>query len=271
MGFKIGLKLWSVNADAYLSEAERLYADGVFSYIELFVVPGTENTLDAWRRLHDEKGVPFIIHNAHAAQGFNLADESAERKNVEIYRETRKFADDLGARYVIFHGGVDGSIKETARQLKALEEPRALLENKPLAPIANPFGVKECRGATVEEIGFVLNEVKCGCCLDIGHAVCAANSQSIEPYGYVAGLADMFKPVMFHLSDISDTASPYDSHLHLGGGVLDIFRVCREIFPIDACITLETPKGRTDDFMDFELDVRIILEASGAREGGVSC
>ena len=84
MGFKIGLKLWSVNADAYLSEAERLYADGVFSYIELFVVPGTENTLDAWRRLHDEKGVPFIIHNAHAAQGFNLADESAERKNVEI-------------------------------------------------------------------------------------------------------------------------------------------------------------------------------------------
>jgi sugar phosphate isomerase/epimerase len=271
MDLKIGLKLWSVNTDAYQREAERLYADGTFSYIELFVVPGTGNTLDAWRRLHDEKGVPFIIHNAHAAQGFNLADESAERKNVEIYRETRKFADVLDARYVIFHGGVDGSVKETARQLKALEEPRALLENKPLAPLANPFGVKECRGATVDEIGFVINEVGCGFCLDVGHAVCAANSLSMEPYGYVRELARRFSPAMYHLSDVCDTTSPCDSHLHLGGGALDIPRVCREIFPINACITLETPKWRTDDLVDFELDVRVILEASYVSKGGVSC
>ena len=255
---KIGLKLWSVNTDAYLSEAERLYADGTFSYIELFVVPGTENTLDAWRRLHDEKGVPFIIHNAHAAQGFNLADESAERKNVEIYRETRKFADALGARYVIFHGGVDGSIKETARQLKALEEPRALLENKPLAPIANPFGVKECRGATVEEIGFVLNEVKCGFCLDIGHAVCAANSQSIEPYGYVADLADMFKPAMFHLSDVADINSEYDSHLHFKTGQLDIARIKRGVFPDDATVSIETIKDSPIDLNDYVKDVEVL-------------
>ena len=255
---KIGLKLWSVNTDAYLSEAERLYADGTFSYIELFVVPGTENTLDAWRRLHDEKGVPFIIHNAHAAQGFNLADESAERKNVEIYRETRKFADALGARYVIFHGGVDGSIKETARQLKALEEPRALLENKPLAPIANPFGVKECRGATVEEIGFVLNEVKCGFCLDIGHAVCAANSQSIEPYGYVAGLADMFKPAMFHLSDVADINSVYDSHLHFKTGQLDIARIKRGVFSDDSTVSIETIKDSPIDLNDYVKDVEVL-------------
>lgn len=255
---KIGLKLWSVNTDAYLSEAERLYADGTFSYIELFVVPGTENTLDAWRRLHDEKGVPFIIHNAHAAQGFNLADESAERKNVEIYRETRKFADALDARYVIFHGGVDGSIKETARQLKAIEEPRALLENKPLSPLANPFGVKECRGATVEEIGFVLSEVKCGFCLDVGHAVCAANSQSMEPYGYAAGLADMFKPAMFHLSDVADIHSVYDSHLHLGEGELDIAWIKREVLSDGVMVSVETVKDSRSDLNDFVKDVEVL-------------
>lgn len=255
---KIGLKLWSVNTDAYLSEAERLYADGTFSYIELFVVPGTENTLDAWRRLHDEKGVPFIIHNAHAAQGFNLADESAERKNVEIYRETRKFADFLDAKYIIFHGGVDGSIKETARQLKALEEPRTLLENKPLAPLANPFGVKECRGATVDEIGFVLNEVKCGFCLDVGHAVCAANSQSMEPYGYVADLADMFKPAMFHLSDVADINSVYDSHLHFKTGQLDIARIKKDVFPDGATVSIETTKDSPFDLNDFVKDAEVL-------------
>lgn len=255
---KIGLKLWSVNTEAYLSEAERLYADGTFSYIELFVVPGTENTLDAWRRLHDEKGVPFIIHNAHAAQGFNLADESAERKNVEIYLETRKFADSLDAKYIIFHGGVDGSIKETARQLKALEEPRALLENKPLSPLANPFGVKECRGATVDEIGFVLNEVKCGFCLDVGHAVCAANSQSMEPYGYVADLADMFKPAMFHLSDVADVHSVYDSHLHLGEGAMDIVRIKKDVFPNGATVSIETIKDSPFDLNDFVKDAEVL-------------
>lgn len=255
---KIGLKLWSVNTEAYLSEAERLYADGTFSYIELFVVPGMENTLDAWRRLHDEKGVPFIIHNAHAAQGFNLADESAERKNVEIYLETRKFADSLDAKYIIFHGGVDGSIKETARQLKALEEPRALLENKPLSPLANPFGVKECRGATVDEIGFVLNEVKCGFCLDVGHAVCAANSQSMEPYGYVADLADMFKPAMFHLSDVADIHSVYDSHLHLGEGELDIAWIKREVLSDGVMVSVETVKDSRSDLNDFVKDVEVL-------------
>ena len=87
--FRLGLKLWSVNTDAYLREAERLFAAGVFSYVELFVVPETLETLAAWRRLHDAKGVPFVVHNAHAAKGFNLADPSAETRNREIYAQTR--------------------------------------------------------------------------------------------------------------------------------------------------------------------------------------
>ena len=259
--YRIGLKLWSVNTGAYLREAERLFGEGVFSYIELFVVPETMGTLDAWGRLHVEKGVPFVIHNAHAATGFNLADSAAEARNREIYRETRCFADALDARHVIFHGGIDGSIKDTARQLKMLKEPRALLENKPVVPLPNKVGAQFCRGATVEEIGHVLHETGCGFCLDVGHAVCAATSQGLEPYAYVGELARRFSPAMFHLSDVLDMSSPYDAHPHLGTGTLDIPRLKRTIFPPDAAISIETVKDSLANLDDFIQDARYIENA----------
>ena len=253
--YQIGLKLWSVNTDAYLSEAKRLFAEGVFSYIELFVVPDTMETLGVWRRLHDEKGIPFVVHNAHAAAGFNLADRAAEARNREIYAQTRVFAEALEARHVIFHGGVDGSIEETARQLKELEEPRALLENKPAKPLPNKAGVTSCRGATIDEIGHVLAEAGCGFCLDVAHAVCAANAQGIEPYAYVEELNGRFSPAMYHLSDVADMSSPYDAHPHLGTGALDIPRLVRTVFPPDAAISIETVKDSPTNLDDFARDV----------------
>ena len=256
--YRIGLKLWSVNTDAYLREAERLFADGVCSYVELFVVPESMKALGAWRRLHDEKGTPFVVHNAHAAAGFNLADRSAEVRNREIYAQTRKFADALDARHVIFHGGVDGSVEETARQLKALEEPRALLENKPVKPLPNKAGVTSCRGATIDEIGHVLAATGCGFCLDVGHAVCAANAQGIEPYAYVEELNGRFSPAMYHLSDVVDMSSPYDAHPHLGTGALDIPRLRRELFPADAMISIETVKDSPTGLDDFINDTRCL-------------
>ena len=213
-------------------------------------------TLDAWRRLHVEKGMPFILHNAHAATGFNLADRAAEARNREIYAQTRTFADALNARYVIFHGGIDGTIEETARQLKALGEPRALLENKPFVPLPNKVGAKFCRGATVEEIGYVLRETGCGFCLDVGHAVCAAASQGLETYAYVGELARRFSPSMFHLSDVLDMSSQFDAHPHLGTGALDIVRLGREVFMPDALISIETAKDSLTKLDDFMQDAR---------------
>lgn len=257
--YRIGLKLWSVNTGAYLREAERLFAEGFFSYIELFVVPDTMVTLGAWERLHVEKGVPFVIHNAHAATGFNLAERAAEARNREIYAQTRAFADALDARHVIFHGGVDGSIEETARQLKSLEEPRALLENKPAKPLPNNAGVTSCRGATIDEIDHVLVEAGCGFCLDVGHAVCAANTQGIEPYAYAEELNGRFSPAMFHLSDVADMSSQYDAHPHLGTGTLDIPRLKRTIFPPDAAISIETVKDSPVNLDDFARDVESLV------------
>ena len=258
---RTGLKLWSVNTGTYLHEAERLFKEGMLSYIELFVLPETVGALDAWRRIHDEKGVPFVVHNAHAATGFNLADASAESRNREIYAQTRAFADALGAWHVIFHGGVDGTAEEAARQLKSLEEPRALLENTPFVPLPNAAGVRNCRGATEEEIAFVLDAAGCGFCLDVGHAVCAANSQGVEPYGYVSELAHRFSPAMFHLSGVTDMSSPYDAHPHLSGGELDIAWLKREVFPPDALISIETVKDSPTDLDDFIQDARYLENA----------
>lgn len=252
--YKIGLKLWSTNTDHYLHEAERLYAAGVFDYIELFVVPETVETLPEWQRLHEERQIPFIIHNAHSAVGFNLAEAECEAVNIEIYRQSKLFADALNAKYIIFHGGVDGAIEEVARQLNNFVEPRALLENKPYLPLPGLQKHRVCRGATFEEISYVLSEVGCGFCLDIGHAVCAANSQGLEPYAYIDKLSSL-RPTMFHLSDVKDMASQYDAHPHLGTGALDINRLKTTVFPTDAMISVETVKDSKTSLADFEIDV----------------
>ena len=254
MAPEIGLKLWSVNTGAYLHEAERLHAEGVFDYVELFVVPETLETLGDWKRLQGETGMPFVIHNAHFVTGFNLADAAMTARNRSICSQTRTFADTLEAKHVIFHGGMDGTVEETVRQLKGLAEPRALLENTPCVPLTNNMGARSCRGATVEEIAYVLEMTGCKFCLDVGHAVCAANAQGLEPYAYVAELARRFAPVMFHLSDVADMRSPYDAHPHLGTGELDIPRLCREVFPRDARISIETVKDSSDNLCDFRED-----------------
>ena len=254
MGFRLGLKLWSTNTGSLAGAAERLFAEGAFDYIELFVVPGSLATLPEWKRLHETCGIPFVIHNAHTAQGFNLAKREMESRNREIFGETRRFADALAAERIIFHGGTDGDVGETVRQLKAFGEKRALVENKPFVPLPNDAGVKFCRGATAEELERIIDGAGCGFCLDIGHAVCSANSQGLEPYAFASDLARRFRPEMFHLSDVTDMASPYDAHPHLGMGELDILRICREILPADAMVTIETVRDSMTDLEDFRRD-----------------
>ncbi len=253
---EVGLKLWSTNVGDYLREAERLYAEGVFDYLELFVVPDFMDVLPQWKRLHDALHMPCVVHNAHFAAGFNLADTGAEARNREIFMQTRAFADALDARYIIFHGGVDGSAAETARQLKSLSEPRALLENTPCVPLPNRLGAKACRCATEEEIALVTGEAGCGFCLDVGHAVCAANSLALEPYAYVERLNSRFSPRMYHLSDVSDIASEFDAHPHLGTGRLDLKRIVARLMPDGSMVSVETEKSRNTDLQDFEEDVR---------------
>lgn len=250
----IGLKIWSTNTGPLAVAAERLFKEGAFGYIELFAVPGSLATLPEWKRLHEAWGIPFVIHNAHSAQGFNPAKTELAERNLEIFAETKAFADALEAEHVIFHGGTDGDVGETVRQLKAFGEKRALIENKPFVPLENPAGVKFCRGATADELERIIDGTGCGFCLDIGHAVCSANSQGLEPYAFASELARRFRPEMFHLSDVTDMTLPYDAHPHLGTGELDIPRVCREVFLPNAKISIETVRDSLTDLEDFRRD-----------------
>ena len=250
--YKKGLKLWSINTDKYFDEAVRLYNKGIYDYIELYVVPDSLDNLLKWKTLE----IPFIIHCPHFAHGFNLAKREKQESNRKIFSEVQKYADELNAPYIVVHGGIDGDIRETAVQMTLLNEPRALIENKPYVAIPNRMGGEFCRGYNVDEIKTVIESANCGFCLDFGHAICAANSIKQPVYSYIEQFLKL-NPDMYHLTDIEDITSPYDSHPHLGTGQLDIKRVLGYI-PEGKHITFETIKNSKENLDDFIEDMNYL-------------
>jgi len=250
--YKLGLKLWSVNIEHYYKEALKLYNDNVFDYIELYVVPDSLNCLDIWQKVN----IPYVIHCPHSAHGFNLAKKSHRAYNFEIYKQVKEYADILNAKYIIFHGGIDGNIEETAYQLAEFHEEKALLENKPCIALSNNMKGKYCRGFNVEEIRTVKDRADCGFCLDFGHAICAANYQKKDRLAYIVDLVKL-NPNMFHLADLNDINSVYDSHLHLGKGQLMINKII-DFLPKEAMITLEIEKKSKFNLNDFIDDCLIM-------------
>ena len=108
-----------------------------------------------------------------------------------------------------------------------------------------------CIGSTYEELKYIMDVSGCGFCLDIGHAICSANSQNIEPYGFVEKLSTL-NPKRVHLSDI-DTLSIYDQHLNYGNGNLD-FRKVLKILSNSISITIETNKKSSVNLIDYKYD-----------------
>ena len=213
--FNIGLKLWSTNEN-YVEEAKRLFENGVCNYIELYIIPGSLDKIDLWKNLCSQK-VPFIIHAPHFKEGVNFAKKECKTRNMLLAKESIEFANILDSKYIIFHPGIAGDINETARQFNELNDNRILVENKPYF-IERDDSI--CNGATIEEIKFVLENTTVGFCLDIGHAICAANALKLEPIEFLKSLLAL-EPKMFHLTD-NDFSSVYDKHYHFGKGNLPI-------------------------------------------------
>lgn len=249
---RIGLKLWSKNTDYYYAEARRLYKDGWFDYIELFVVPGTTDTINKWKILRSDFDIPFALHAPHSMVGVNLADKSLETSNAKAYEEVAMFADALSPKFTVVHAGINGTIEETIRQLNVIRPKNILIENKPYKTI---YGEPICRGSSIEEIKKVLEGYNCGFCLDIGHAICTANANSIEPYGFVEEF-QQFLPSCYHISD-NDIHGDIDKHLHIGQGNYDVKRIfC--IIDTANDIAIETIKDSGNNLNDFTNDVQNI-------------
>ena len=246
----IGLKVWSTNLDNYAKEALRLYENGYCSYVELYAVPGTfEETAAGWKSLN----IPFTLHCPHFAHGFNLGKSELKDNNRKIFDEVRRFADLLNVDFIIIHGGIGGEVEETAKQLKDLNEPRALIENKPYKAVPVIAPGKTCVGYSPEQIELIKDESSgCGFCLDFNHAICAANSFKLDYIDYLKKFMSL-KPDMFHLSDLPDEKTEYDGHFHLGEGKLDL-KSLMQFMNKDSKVSLETAKNSRTSLEDFIKD-----------------
>ena len=244
--YKLGLKLWSINTDYYLKEAERLYNEGYFDYIELYVVPDSLETINQWKKLN----IPFRLHAPHFDSGVNLALKEKEEYNFNIYKQVREFYNQLNASYVIVHGGIEGTIEEIVRQLKKINLGKMLIENKPYVGPTDPKLI--CRGNSIEEISYIMNNLNCGFCLDIGHAFCSANVFKINPYEYLASF-NKLNPVCYHLSDNYEN-NVIDKHFHLGSCEYDFNRIFK-IINNTTDISIETLKDSKENLDDFKNDI----------------
>ena len=244
--FNLGLKLWSINEN-YIEEAKNLYSSGIYSYIELYVLPDSINYLDKWAKLK----IPFNIHAPHYRHNVNLAKAEYENFNRKCFEEVKLFAEELNANHIVVHGGMDGNIDEVIRQLNIVKTPNMLIENKPyrVLPDSPPF----CRGASIEEIKKICQNTNLGFCLDIGHALCYANSIKIDPYKYLEAF-NKLKPRCYHLSD-GDIHSEIDMHLNFGNGNYDFAKIF-DIIKKNRPIAIETKKQSEKNLNDFVKDVK---------------
>ncbi len=249
---KYGLKLWSINKN-YVKEAAKLFKSSVYQFIELYAVPGSfDGYISDWQSLD----IPFVIHASHYPEGMNLAKRKDKIKNINLMDEARKFADALRSNIIIVHPGTDGTKEEIVSQLSEIKDRRIIIENKPYDSLYKGL---TSNGNSPEEIKYIMDKTKAGFCLDMGHAVCSANSHKIAPITYLEEFIAL-KPVMYHISD-GDFKAKMDSHQHFGTGNFPINELIK-LIPSGSRVTIETVKDSKDNLTDFIADVDYLKELS---------
>lgn len=249
---RFGLKLWSSN-EYYITPAVELYNKGVYDYIELYAEPETfDKYINIWKKLD----IPYIIHAPHFVHGVNLSDSGYEKSNKKLLSEAFRYADELKAEKIIIHPGIKGDYKETAKQLKSYDTGRILVENKPKNVAVHIEGRLNksdiCVGYSPEQIDYIINETGCGFCMDIGHAICACNSDNKNYIEFLESFNSL-NPYMYHISD-GDIKGTIDKHYNIGTGTFDF----KEIFKIinkHPVMSIETEKHSKENLNDFAEDV----------------
>ena len=251
MSYQLGLKIWSHNV-GYKNDAVRLYNESFFKYIEIFALPGSAKDYGSyWKGLN----IPYIVHAPHFVQGLNFSKKELFLSNMQMVNDTQRFADILNASKIIFHPGIGGSYEESARQIKSINDSRIIIENKPykiIVPKSNPVSYRICVGYSPEQIEYIVKTAKVGFCLDIGHAICAANGLGMEKFQFLEEFINL-SPEMFHISD-GEANGFIDKHYNIGNGSYDFEKIFSYL-PDNSMITLETEKSSFDNLDDFVIDV----------------
>ncbi len=246
---KIGLKLWSTNVQ-YIPVARALFVRKVFDYIELFVVPGSIETIPQWKAL----GILYVLHAPHSAVGLNPAKPELRNMNIELVRQVDTFFSALNPEFVIFHPGIDGNLKESISQFCFFGErfpsmyQKVVIENNPQIGVND----ERCLGASPEEIRLLCEGARCWFCLDFGHAICYAAAFR-QSWKSVVNDFLKYAPVIFHISD-GDVMGVKDQHEHLGDGNYNLEWIIGRL-PKDSLLTVETRKDSEVYLNDFEQDV----------------
>lgn len=238
MALKLGLKIWSTNTD-WFSEAADLCDRGIFDLIELYLVPGT--TLEQIRPL---SGLPVRIHAPHENHGFDPFTYAAE--HVRQFRELIYPAATLfGSPTVVVHSGVGDDEARFAHQLALIADPRLLVENMPFRALDG----RVCFGHSLRQLTYIRQTLGRPLCIDLGHAVKSANSQSLPYQRFISDIVATLQPDYFHLSD-GDQATDHDEHLDLGQGTYDLSwmkqLLTAEATRRDVAVILEVPKNGRD-------------------------
>ena len=225
---KVGLKLWSINTDI-LDQAFNAVLNDVFQFIELTPIPETEITPFI------NPDISYIIHMPPDKYGMNLADPSKNNLNNQFLNLCTDWADQLQARYIIFHPGF-GAHDAVAEFLEDLNDERTLLENMPRYGIHQ----EDMVGYLPEKLGDLMAG-KFGFCFDFSHATKTAISIGVDFHQFLMDFLPL-KPKVIHISD-SHLDNDIDEHLNIGQGeyewgfLADCILKCE-----NPLITLETPR-----------------------------
>ncbi|QQR49692.1 TIM barrel protein [bacterium] len=261
--YKFGLKLWSTN-EQYVRDAVKFYEQGLYSYIELYAVPGS---FDRYHALWSSLKIPFVIHAPHFAHGLNVSKKECVQNNQKMLSESLRWADALDGSFVVMHPGVGGDIEEAAQQFKMFFDKRILVENKPYHIVPEIGNGQTALGYTPEQIALIMDVSGVGFCLDAGHAICAANALGHNSYDYLNQF-NKLKPTMYHLTD-GDQAGIYDVHWHFGAGTFDVAKIL-SIYRPHSLLTIETEKTYPDKLDDFEHDVAFLRAIEKKLSAGVA-
>jgi endonuclease IV len=246
--FKIGLKLYST--DTHLIPAvKELNIRDLFDYIELYAVPKSyKRNINKWRDLD----VYYIIHAPHMAHNVNIANKELMYNNLEVYKEVKEYCNTLNSACIIVHGGSNGTLEETIRQLRKINDHRIRIENKPMIGL----GGEMCRGCTPEEFKEIFESgVVNGMVLDFNHAIYASVSLGLDHRSIIKGFME-FAPTIFHLSD-GKYSSQTDIHLNFGKGEFNLNELLQNV-PRGGMVTIETPKSSQNGLREFKQDVQYL-------------